>query len=74
MNNSQVSPQPPAIDDSGTQAASLQSPNRFIARQPILDAKCKTFGYELLFRSGAENLFTGADGDKATEVVIDSLF
>ena len=39
----------------------------FIARQPILDASGKTFGYELLFRSGATNAYDcGVDGDTAT--------
>ncbi|MGH9454707.1 MAG: EAL and HDOD domain-containing protein, partial [Terriglobia bacterium] len=50
------------------------SSTRFIARQPILDRKLRTFGYELLFRSGVENIFTFADGDQASRVVIDSIF
>ncbi len=50
------------------------SSTRFIARQPILDRKLRTFGYELLFRSGVENIFTFADGDQASKVVIDSIF
>lgn len=46
----------------------------FIARQPIFDAGFEVFGYELLFRSGPENLFAHADGDAAsTKVVSDSL-
>jgi c-di-GMP-related signal transduction protein len=47
---------------------------RFIARQPIFDRKLHTFGYELLFRSGVENIFTFTDGDQASKVVIDSIF
>jgi len=48
--------------------------NLFVARQPILDAAKKTVGYELLFRSGAENVFSGADADLASgRVVHDSL-
>jgi c-di-GMP-related signal transduction protein len=31
---------------------------KFIARQPIFDAKLKLFAYELLFRAGPENIFT----------------
>ncbi|MDY7107545.1 MAG: HDOD domain-containing protein [Planctomycetota bacterium] len=46
----------------------------FIARQPIFDAGYEVFGYELLFRSGPENYFIGADGDAASrKVVSDSL-
>jgi EAL and modified HD-GYP domain-containing signal transduction protein len=43
---------------------------RFISRQPILDAKRRVYGYELLFRSGHENVFSG-DGEDATRDVID---
>lgn len=45
---------------------------RFIARQPILDRKKKTFGYELLFRSGWENSFH-ANGEIASRSVIDNV-
>ncbi len=34
--------------------------NRFIARQPILDARKNLFAYELMFRSGTENYFCAA--------------
>jgi c-di-GMP-related signal transduction protein len=34
-------------------------PSRFIARQPILNLQHETIGYELLFREGWENRFTG---------------
>jgi len=44
---------------------------RHIARQPILDAKGKLFGYELLFRSGWDNAFDG-DGDHATRTMLDN--
>jgi len=48
--------------------------NLFVARQPILDATKRTVGYELLFRSGAENVFTASDADMASgRVVHDSL-
>ncbi len=43
----------------------------FIARQPILDQQKNVFGYELLFRSGAENYFRPVDGDRATAILID---
>ncbi len=42
----------------------------YVARQPIFDANRDVFGYELLFRSGPENLFCGTDGDKATANVL----
>lgn len=43
---------------------------RFIARQPILDCRMELFGYELLFRDGLENCFSGIDEDQATSQVI----
>src|SRR6516225_1361942 len=46
-------------------------PKRFVARQPIFDKNQKVYGYELLFRSGLENVFSHHDGDKASDVVID---
>lgn len=49
-----------------------QEPNRFLARQPILDRKQHVIGYEILFRSGWTNCFSG-DGDDATRKVLDSL-
>lgn len=53
--------------------------NLFMARQPILDTELKTWGYELLFRSGVENAFMSVenglpDGDQATMAVLDSAF
>lgn len=42
----------------------------FIARQPIFDANQKVVAYELLFRSGPENFFTGTDHDSASSRVI----
>ncbi len=46
-------------------------PMSFIARQPILDVHQNVFGYELLFRAGWENIFTG-DNDASTRQMIDS--
>lgn len=43
---------------------------QFIARQPIFDSRMSVFGYELLFRNGVENCFSGIDGDQATSQVI----
>jgi c-di-GMP-related signal transduction protein len=45
--------------------------SRFIGRQAILDEKMGHYGYELLFRSGSENYFSG-DVEKATNQIIDS--
>ena len=42
----------------------------FIARQPIFDRLNQVCAYELLFRSGPENVYPHADGDRATLSVI----
>jgi c-di-GMP-related signal transduction protein len=39
---------------------------RFVARQPILSADEKVFGYELLFRDGVEDYFRHSDADAAS--------
>ncbi len=47
----------------------------FIARQPIFDMNQKAYGYELLFRSGLDNVFRHTDPDQATsKVIADSFF
>lgn len=47
----------------------------FIARQPIFDLEQKVYGYELLFRSGLDNIFQKTDPDQATsKVLADSFF
>ena len=46
----------------------------FVARQPILDKKLKTFGYELLFRNSLDNLFPEIDGDVASSTVLANSF
>jgi len=45
-------------------------PLRYVARQPIVDREEKVFGYELLFRDGVENAFSG-DTDEATRATLD---
>ena len=45
-------------------------PLRYVARQPIVDRDEKVFGYELLFRDGLENAFSG-DTDEATRATLD---
>jgi c-di-GMP-related signal transduction protein len=43
---------------------------RYVARQPIFDREEKVFGYELLFRDGLENAFSG-DSDEASRATLD---
>lgn len=46
----------------------------FLARQPIFDLKQAVFAYELLYRSGTQNVYTGVNGDRAsTEVISNSI-
>jgi c-di-GMP-related signal transduction protein len=45
-------------------------PLRYVARQPILDREENVFGYELLFRDGVENTFTG-NCDEASRATLD---
>jgi c-di-GMP-related signal transduction protein len=52
-------------------SAATPGKNRFIGRQAILDQKMHLYGYELLFRSGMENEFSG-DVEDATNQTIDS--
>ena len=44
---------------------------RYVARQPILDLRGRVHGYELLFRTGPEVVFS-ADGDLATRTMLDN--
>lgn len=46
----------------------------FVARQPIFDHKLKTYGYELLFRGGLDNIFPKIDGDTASSAVLSNSF
>jgi c-di-GMP phosphodiesterase len=52
-------------------SAATPGKNRFIGRQAILDQKMNLYGYELLFRSGMENTFSG-DVEDATNQTIDN--
>lgn len=45
---------------------------RFVARQPILTADEKVFGYELLFRDGVEDFFCSKDADAASRSTLDT--
>jgi c-di-GMP-related signal transduction protein len=46
------------------------APHRFLGRQPILDAERRLFGYELLYRDGENDRFSG-DPEVATREVLD---
>jgi c-di-GMP-related signal transduction protein len=47
---------------------------RYIARQPIFTEQKGVMGYELLFRGGLDNFFSGSDSDMASRAVVDNLF
>jgi EAL and modified HD-GYP domain-containing signal transduction protein len=59
-----------AAPPSSAAAPPITTPNRFLGRQPILDLQRRLFGYELLYRPGPENQFSG-DPEQATREVID---
>ncbi|HEY1498952.1 MAG TPA: HDOD domain-containing protein [Acidobacteriaceae bacterium] len=67
---SEVSVQKSAVSPAVAAHIPITTPNRFLGRQPILDAQRRLFGYELLFRPGNANVFSG-DPDQATREVID---
>jgi len=46
----------------------------FVARQPVFTQKRKLFDYELLFRTGLENVFPDIDGDVATSNLLSNIF
>jgi c-di-GMP-related signal transduction protein len=45
---------------------------QFVARQPILTADEKVFGYELLFRDGVEDFFQHTDADAASRSTLNT--
>ena len=47
-------------------------PEKFIARQPILDTKLRVFAYELLFRGGPKNFFQPY-ANASSSVIADSI-
>jgi c-di-GMP-related signal transduction protein len=53
-------------------AAKARTGLRFVARQPILNADEKLFGYELLFRDSMVNAFSCGDADGAACSTMDS--
>ncbi|MCM1564662.1 MAG: hypothetical protein NC238_01660 [Dehalobacter sp.] len=46
----------------------------FIARQPIFDRNLHIYGYELLYRQGQDNSFSGIDDNQATVELIYNSF
>jgi c-di-GMP-related signal transduction protein len=48
------------------------TPLHYVARQPIFDRDEKVIGYELLFRDGLENAFSGTDLEAASRATLDS--
>jgi hypothetical protein len=46
----------------------------FVARQPILDRDLNVYGYELLYRSGDLNAYTGSDATIASLQVLNNCF
>lgn len=61
---------PPVIDPSMSRREDISE--TFLARQGVFNRSLNVVGYELLFRSGAENFFSGHDGDQASLQVIES--
>jgi len=57
-------------DGPGPTAASGEL--RYVARQPILDARGNVLAYELLFRGGPNSTHFDGDGDIATRTVLDN--
>ncbi|HTX76828.1 MAG TPA: HDOD domain-containing protein [Terracidiphilus sp.] len=58
--------------DSPAEDGAFTGALRYLARQPILDAYGRVHAYELLFRSGPENIFPTEDGDLATSTMLDN--
>jgi len=57
----------------GTAAAPAhQGSQLYVARQPILGRNEQVYGYELLFRDGAENYFRNTDADTASRSTLDT--
>ncbi len=74
--------QPSFADVTGVKPVAVEGPTsdtkavplpgqRFVARQPIFDRTQKVYGYELLFRDGLENCFSG-EAETASRSTLDS--
>jgi c-di-GMP-related signal transduction protein len=60
----------PAVLEQDKPAVQPALPSRYLGRQPIVDEKSRLCGYELLFREGEANHFSG-DPERATREVVD---
>jgi len=65
MDTSDLSPASSSVPATGGSAYG-------VARQPIFDVGKRTVGYELLFRSGLENIYNATDGNLATGCTLDA--
>lgn len=70
MSAALASPKFEALPQTNAHVPSTCTPNRFLGRQPILDAERNLFGYELLYREGKTDHFSG-DPEVATREVVD---
>ncbi|GAL05380.1 predicted signal transduction protein [Photobacterium aphoticum] len=48
--------------------------NSYLARQPILNRRKETIGYELLFRDGPDNAFPAIEDEQATHRLLTDNF
>jgi c-di-GMP-related signal transduction protein len=60
----------PAVREPDNPEARPSLPTRYLGRQPIVDEKSRLCGYELLFREGDIDHFSG-DSELATQQVVD---
>jgi c-di-GMP-related signal transduction protein len=63
---------PAAAPSPGEGKTAPKPGTQFVARQPILTANEKVFGYELLFRDGIEDFFRSADPDAASRSTLNT--
>jgi hypothetical protein len=70
MSAALASPKFEALPQTNAHVPTTCTPNRFLGRQPILDAERNLFGYELLYREGKTDHFSG-DPEVATREVVD---
>ncbi|HEX4285141.1 MAG TPA: hypothetical protein VHZ28_08605, partial [Terracidiphilus sp.] len=63
--------EPPPYGEVKEKETVSHSGTRFLARQPILDCNGRVYGYELLFRTGPLNAFSG-DYEYASRTMADN--
>ena len=63
---------PAVLDSAPTAETVLATFTHYVGRQPILDGTQQVFGYELLFRQGLDNSFSG-NPEQATRQMIDNV-